>query len=127
MYKSASGSSLSNGHLKQIPAGGADFGRQAVQATTPEARVIQHRPDSIILHTAGEYVFLYETSQSVGTIAQVHSSSVCATYISGANIDAEGGGNVLPIQPVAWSRQGGTGAPTGNAGDVTFIYRGRPE
>ena len=106
---------------KQIPTGGEDFGRQVGQATAPAARVIQYRPDSIVIHTTGKYSFLYETTSSVGGTVPVGTQN----YITGANIDAEGGGNVLPIQPVAWHRI--AQADAGDEGDVTFIYRGRPE
>ena len=123
MYKAALGGasgSLANGDIRQVPAGGENFGRQLVHATAPPPRVRQAVPDSIIIHTPGLYAFCYETSQSIGTEASVEG----ANYITGANVDDAAGGNVLPIQPTSWHRI--AQAAAGDEGDVTFIYRGRP-
>ena len=51
MYKAALGGasgSLANGDIRQVPAGGENFGRQLVHATAPPPRVRQAVPDSII-------------------------------------------------------------------------------
>ncbi len=114
-----------NNTKKQIPGGGsaADaFGRQAVQATTPAARVIQPRADGVIVNKIGLYSFQYD---SKGTAVHAASTDM-DNYVTGSNlIDQDQGPITLPIQPVAWHRI--DEAAAGDIGDVTFIYRGRPE
>ena len=123
MYKSASGSSLSNGHLKQIPAGGANFGRQVVQSTAPAARVIQPRADSVMVNKIGLYSFQYDNPHGLAVNAASADQSL---YVTGSNlIDQDQGPITLPIQPIAWHRIDETAE--GDVGDVIFIYRGRPE
>ena len=116
-----------NDNTKQVPTGGEDFGRQAIQSTTPPAKIIQYRPDSIIINHTGSYCFQYQTTGSVGGNPL---DGEIGKYVTGSNlISIEQGPISLPIQPIAWYRQGSTAGnmTIGNVGDVTFIYRGRPE
>ncbi len=104
---------------KQIPKGiqrGA-FGK----TTTPAATVIQERPHSVICNPLGasigdttEYVFLYETTASLG------GTTLSETYSTGSAVKAGAGTIELMIQPVAWDKVGGSAAE----GDVIFVYRG---
>ena len=83
-------------------------------ATAPAKQVIQPRPWYILINgqSATAYTFLYETTCSIdGTSNE--------TYITGLDLQAISNAPIkLDINPVAWN--GGAG----NAGEVTFVYRG---
>ena len=100
---------------KGLPRGA--FGNSTAPATT----TIQERPHSIICNPVGttlgdsvEYVFLFETTASVG------GTSTGETYTTGSVVRVGNGTTELMIQPVAWDKTGGSGA----VGDVIFVYRG---
>tara|TARA_Y100000361_G_scaffold133394_1_gene131601 strand:- start:263 stop:634 length:372 start_codon:yes stop_codon:yes gene_type:complete len=91
--------------------------------TLPSAKVVQKRPNSVILNKVGTYGFMYETTSSLGaTVAYATSGDGTAeTFVSGGAIIADTAGPVeLPIQPVAWVRDNNLG----DGGDVIFVYKG---
>lgn len=90
-------------------------------STAPDATIIQERPHSVIcnpvgtsLGTSAEYLFLFETTASIG------GTSTGETYTTGSVVRVGNGQTELMIQPVAWDIVGGSGAK----GDVIFVYRG---
>ena len=108
-----------NDNTKQVPKT-PDFKSIKNKVIQPAPLVLQEKPNGVILHAAGQYVFMYEASASIGTTVGTHQGTGINTFISGSKIGNAGQGGVeLPIQPVAWSSNGGA------AGDVTFVYRGR--
>ena len=93
-----------NNSKKQIPKARpvSAYGK----ATQPGPQVISNRPNYILVNSAGNYSFAYES----GSLAQ---------YVSGSLIQSTDAGPVrLDINPVAWASSGGA------AGDVTFVYLG---
>tara|TARA_Y100000592_G_scaffold92990_1_gene155503 strand:- start:40 stop:402 length:363 start_codon:yes stop_codon:yes gene_type:complete len=80
------------------------------EVTTPTHKVIQERPNYVIINKAGQtYSFLYQTTGSIG-------GTTNETMQSGIKLTTDGP-MTLPIQPHAWTA---TGSPA--AGDVTFVY-----
>ena len=77
------------------------------KATQPGPYPLRHaRPNYVLINTAGNYSFAYE-------------SGSLATYVSGSLIQSANAGPVrLDINPIAWISGGG------KAGDVTFVYTG---
>tara|TARA_R100001377_G_scaffold30509_1_gene16643 strand:+ start:291 stop:641 length:351 start_codon:yes stop_codon:yes gene_type:complete len=109
-----------NNSNKQVPKGLDTSFQDVNHSTAPAAYVIQDRPTSVILNKVGSYGFLYETTSSIGGIA--NSTSALETYITGGRVIADTAGpQELPIQPVAWVLDSNAGA----IGDVTFVYKGR--
>ena len=101
-----------NNSEKQV-ANSPDFNTQHNNATVPAEKVLQERPNHIIINQPGSYAFAY-TSESFSA----------GTYVSGAIVpgDADAGtpSVQMEIQPVAWK-----GCDVaGTAGDITFIYKG---
>ena len=94
-----------NNSKKQIPkARSSDaYGK----ATQPGPYPLRHaRPNYVLINTAGNYSFAYE-------------SGSLATYVSGSLIQSANAGPIrLDINPIAWISNGGA------VGDVTFVYTG---
>lgn len=88
-------------------------------ATQPNALVITKKPTSIVVNRTGTYLFMYETTASMGTTATFTEGDGTNLFVSGATIQSANAGPIeMPIQPVAW------GSSTALPGDVTFVYRG---
>ena len=92
-----------NNASKQVP-DSPNFSETYNEATTPAKQVIVERPNYVVLNTAGNYSFMY------------NSGSFPAAYVSGSTIGEDMGPVKLDIQPLAWDGSAGTGA-------VTFVYK----
>ena len=102
-----------NDNTKQIPK--ARPGSAAGKAVAPEMKVVQKRPNYVLINMNGTYAFCYETTASIG--ASHHDAQ---TYETGSVVDDGAGPIRLDINPVAWKQTDAAGA----TGDVTFVYTG---
>jgi hypothetical protein len=102
-----------NNNKKQTPKGRP--ASAISKATTPPSKVIQDRPNYIMVNVEGSYTFCYESTASLGG-----GHGDLTTYISGSKIDDGAGPIRLDINPIAWEQA--DGSPV--VGNITFIYTG---
>ena len=102
-----------NDNTKQIPK--ARPVSAACKAVAPEMKVVQKRPNYVLINMNGTYAFSYESTGSVGGTHAAHSS-----YITGSVVDDAAGPVRLDIQPNAWRQTDAAGT----VGDVSFVYLG---
>ena len=102
-----------NDNTKQIPK--ARPVSAAGKAVAPEMKVVQKRPNYVLINMNGTYAFSYANTGSLGG-----GHTDVSSYITGSVVDDGAGPIRIDIQPTAWKQCNATGT----VGDVTFVYLG---
>ena len=113
-----------NDPKKQIPRGLSS--RVFSKASTPAPKVAIANPSYILINQTGSYAFFYEPTGSGITVTE-NQSWETGSVLRATSLNNSGSTIGLPIRldinPRAWYNTDASGG--GNAGDVTFIYRGQ--